>query len=219
MAEFGLTKDEALVVSDHMPVWAVFSAVEGDGAFVATYSMSEHGGWQAEVLRRRVPILYAANRSDVDAATKAAIPKRLGWAAKKPDVPTLWEGKIGLLARGMVLCEDLLFVAGPPDLFSTANGDNPHPYTPAAAESLREQREALAGKHGTLLWAVSAKDGKKLSETKLDGLPTWDGLIAARGRLYLTMQDGTVTCFSGKASSGPTQSRPTNSVVPVNPCK
>ena len=28
MAEFALTKDEALVVSDHMPVWAVFSAVE-----------------------------------------------------------------------------------------------------------------------------------------------------------------------------------------------
>jgi deoxyribonuclease-1-like protein len=28
MAEFALTQDEALVVSDHMPVWAVFSAVE-----------------------------------------------------------------------------------------------------------------------------------------------------------------------------------------------
>ena len=36
MGEFALTKDEALVVSDHMPVWAVFSAVEGDGGGVAT---------------------------------------------------------------------------------------------------------------------------------------------------------------------------------------
>ena len=45
---------------------------------------------------------------------------------------------------------------------------------------------------------VSAEDGKKRSELKLDGLPAWDGLIAARGRLFLTMNNGTVVCFSGK---------------------
>ena len=31
MVEFALTEDEALVVSDYLPVWAVFSAVEGGG--------------------------------------------------------------------------------------------------------------------------------------------------------------------------------------------
>ena len=31
MAEFGLTKAEALKVSDHLPVWAAFSVYEGEG--------------------------------------------------------------------------------------------------------------------------------------------------------------------------------------------
>ena len=78
-----------------------------------------------------------------------------------------------------------------------ADGDKPHPYTPAAAAALRSQREALDGELGMVLMAVSADNGKKVSETKLDGLPAWDGLIAAQGRLYLTMQDGTVRCFRG----------------------
>jgi outer membrane protein assembly factor BamB len=143
-------------------------------------------------------LLYAANRSDFDTVARKANRKPLPWQAKKPDIPTLWKNKIGLLARGMVLCDKILFVAGPPDRFGVAAGDAPHPYTPAATQSLRSQREALEGKKGSLLCAVSAGDGEELSEHKLDGLPAWDGLIAARGRLYLTMQDGTVRCFSGE---------------------
>lgn len=71
-------------------------------------------------------------------------------------------------------------------------------YTLAPQEGLDAQREALDGKRGTLLWAVSADDGKKPAEYKLPGLPAWDALIAAQDRLYLTMQDGTVRCFSSK---------------------
>jgi hypothetical protein len=77
-----------------------------------------------------------------------------------------------------------------------ASGVVPHPYTPVSAEALRSQRVALEGKQGTRLWAISAEDGRRLSEHKLDGLPAWDGLIAARGKLYLTMRDGTVTCLA-----------------------
>jgi outer membrane protein assembly factor BamB len=140
-------------------------------------------------------LLYAANQSDFSAHAAKANRERLPWSARKPDIPTLWKGKIDLLARGMVLCGKVLFVAGPPDLFGVAPGDAPHPYAPASAESLQAQREALEGKGGSLLWAVSSDDGRKLSEHKLDGLPAWDGLIAARGRLYMTMQDGTVMCM------------------------
>ncbi len=146
-------------------------------------------------------LLYAANRSDFAAATAAANGRRLPWTAKKPDVPTRWKAKIGLLARGMVLSDKILFVAGPPDLFGVAPGEAPHPYSLASAQSLRSQREALEGKRGTLLCAISADDGRKLSETKLDGLPAWDGLIAARGRLYLTMQNGTVRCLSSETGN------------------
>ena len=37
MAEFGLTTEQALEVSDHMPVWAEFSVFEsGSGAVIAS---------------------------------------------------------------------------------------------------------------------------------------------------------------------------------------
>jgi outer membrane protein assembly factor BamB len=143
-------------------------------------------------------LLYAASRSDFDNTVGTEDEKPLPWSAKKPDIPTLWKRKIGLLAWGMVVCDQILFVAGPPDLFGVASGDAPHPYAPASAQSLRSQREALSGKKGSVLWAVSAGDGRKLSEQKMNGLPAWDGLIAAQGRLYVTMRDGVVRCFSGK---------------------
>ncbi len=146
-------------------------------------------------------LLYAANRSAFGPTAINRRRKPIPWHQKKPDIPSRWKSKIALLGRSMVLSDRILFVAGPPDLFGVAAGDAPYPYTPAAADALQAQREALAGKKGTLLWAVAADDGKKLSEFKLDGLPAWDGLIAARGRLYLTMQDGTVRCFSGKAGT------------------
>jgi hypothetical protein len=147
-------------------------------------------------------VLYAANRSDFDPLTEKSDKKRLSWSAKKPDIPTRWKRKIDLLARGMVLCDKVLFVAGPPDLLGVVQGDTPHPYTPVAEQSLQSQREALDGKQGTLLCAFSSADGEKLSEHRLDGLPAWDGLIAARGRLYVTMQDGTVACFRGGREDG-----------------
>ena len=93
----------------------------------------------------------------------------------------------------------VLFLIGPPDLFGVTRRDSRHPYTPAPAEALQAQREAMEGKAGSLLLAVAAKDGKTLREYRLQALPAWDGLIAARGRLYLTLQDGSVMCFSGKA--------------------
>jgi len=48
---------------------------------------------------------------------------------------------------------------------------------------------------GALLWAVSAVDGKRLAQLELDALPVWDGMAAAKGRLYLTTADGSVRCF------------------------
>jgi len=49
-----------------------------------------------------------------------------------------------------------------------------------------------------MLWAVSTADGKKLTEHKLASPPVFDGLIAARGRLYLATRDGRLTCMGAK---------------------
>jgi hypothetical protein len=45
---------------------------------------------------------------------------------------------------------------------------------------------------------VKAADGTKLAEHKLDVPPVFDGLIAAGGRLFMSMADSTVVCLGGK---------------------
>ena len=101
------------------------------------------------------------------------------------------------MARAMVLAGKTLFVAGPPDVVDEKDawGRFLEPNTRA---KLDEQVAALAGQKGALLWAVSADDGKKLAEFKLDSPPVFDGMVAANGRLYLAMKDGNILCFGGK---------------------
>jgi hypothetical protein len=102
-----------------------------------------------------------------------------------------------LQAKAMVLAGDTLFVAGPPDIV-----DEEAAFYALDEEEVRrklaEQSELLRGREGGLLWAVSAGNGKRLAELKLDSIPTWDGMIASQGKLYMTTVDGEVVCYSGK---------------------
>jgi hypothetical protein len=102
-----------------------------------------------------------------------------------------------LQARALLVADDTLFVAGPPDIMSEedaffAMDDD------AVLEKLAEQSALIKGREGGLMWAVSAENGKKLSELKLDALPVWDGMIASGGNLYLSKINGEVECFSEK---------------------
>ncbi len=45
------------------------------------------------------------------------------------------------------------------------------------------------------LWAFSATDGTDIARVELDGLPAGEGLSAAYGKLYVTMQEGRVICL------------------------
>jgi hypothetical protein len=71
-----------------------------------------------------------------------------------------------------------LYLAGPPDVVDP--GD---PW--GAAE----------GRKGGLLWAVSAQDGSKMAEYKLEAPPVFDGMIAVGGKLYISTTDGRVVCL------------------------
>jgi len=101
-----------------------------------------------------------------------------------------------LLVNAMALGGRTLFVAGPPDL---ADETQMMDFLPGADDhvnkQLRRQKEAWHGKHGGILWAVSAQSGEKLAECKLDTYPVFDGLIVAEGRVYMSMLDGTVRCY------------------------
>jgi len=108
-----------------------------------------------------------------------------------------WNQDTPLLVRAMVLAAGTLFVAGPPDLVDEEEVFR-NLSDPAIQAKLADQVSALQGQKGALLWAVSASDGKKLAEYTLDTVPAWDGMAAARGRLYFSTIDGRVICMGGK---------------------
>jgi outer membrane protein assembly factor BamB len=92
-----------------------------------------------------------------------------------------WSVRIPVRVRAMLVAADKLFVAGPPDVVPD---DDP--------------LAAFEGRLGAFLWAFSGSDGEKLAEVaKLDAPPVYDGLIAAAGKLYLSLEDGRVLCVGG----------------------
>lgn len=105
-----------------------------------------------------------------------------------------WTRELPCIARGMVLTGDKLFVAGPPHILDERKSFV-SPEAPDIRKASAEQEAAWAGKKGGFLLSVDPKDGKLLSRCTLDVAPTWDGLIAAQGRLFMSTLDGSVVCL------------------------
>jgi hypothetical protein len=89
--------------------------------------------------------------------------------------PPKWQDWVPIRIRAMVAAADRLFVAGPPDVLDA-----------------QDPMAAFEGRAGGVLRVYSTAGGKALSEHKLDSPPVFDGMIAARGRLFLSACDGTV---------------------------
>ncbi|MCH7726005.1 MAG: LamG domain-containing protein [Planctomycetes bacterium] len=107
-----------------------------------------------------------------------------------------WTKDIPIVVQAMVKANDTLFIVGPPDVVDEEKTfQQLTARDPRVAAMLARQEALLQGKEGSLIWAVSATDGKKLAELKLDSLPVWDGLAAAQGKLFLSTADGKVVCL------------------------
>jgi hypothetical protein len=89
---------------------------------------------------------------------------------------TRWEQPLPIQVRAMILAGQVLFVAGPPA------GTNVGPWDRGEGQP-------------SLLLAVSAADGKTLAQTELPSVPLFDGLAAAGGRLYISLENGAVACL------------------------
>ncbi len=100
-----------------------------------------------------------------------------------------------LIVRAMVLAGGTLFVAGPPDVLDEEAAVKRR-WDDDVQQQLAEQDAALEGRRGASLWSLSAADGKRLAELKLESMPVWDGMAAAGGRLYLSTADGKVLCLA-----------------------
>jgi len=92
-----------------------------------------------------------------------------------------WQVQIPITGKAMVLAGDTVFVVGAPLVFP-----------------IEDLSAAYAGRRGAVLMAMSAKDGAKQAEYKLDVLPAWDGLAAAYGKLFLVNQDGGIECWGAE---------------------
>jgi outer membrane protein assembly factor BamB len=99
--------------------------------------------------------------------------------------PPLWTSWIPIRIRAMVKAGDAIFVAGPPDVLDP---DDPF--------------GGFEGRKGALLAAVSAKDGSKLAQRRLAVPPVFDGLIAAEGRLFVSLEDGSLACLADEVARG-----------------
>jgi outer membrane protein assembly factor BamB len=100
------------------------------------------------------------------------------FATDKQSGKQTWSRRIPVRVNAMVATDELLFVAGPPDVVD--------PKDPLAA---------FEGRKGGVLSAVDTATGETRWDYSLPAPPVFNGMAAARGRLYLAMQDGSIACF------------------------
>jgi hypothetical protein len=100
-----------------------------------------------------------------------------------------WSVTVPILARAMVLGDRHLFIAGPDDVLEEkGKGEDKQ-------KEILAQEAALLGRSGGTLWSVSAEDGAKLAEYRLESPPIFDGMAIAQGRLFISQMNGVLTCW------------------------
>jgi len=94
-----------------------------------------------------------------------------------------WMERIRVRIRAMLLTDNILAAAGPPDEVD--------PEDPLGA---------FEGRKGGVLCLLDRATGKKIAEIEEPSPVVFNGIAAARGRLVLTEEDGSVVCFAREAS-------------------
>jgi outer membrane protein assembly factor BamB len=104
--------------------------------------------------------------------------KGIGYTRAEPAEWTCW---MPIRVRAMVKASDQLVIAGPPDEFNEED-----PFAP------------FEGRRGGRLAVLSPADGTVAFERELESEPVFDGMIAAEDRLFISLRDGTLTCFGAE---------------------
>jgi hypothetical protein len=136
--------------------------------------------------------LFATPKNPAAAKPAAGPHRKRGRGRWRPT----WSQQLPFHVRAMVLAGETLFIAGPPD---PADEGAPKAFVLANPLSERQLEQAAAawnGERGAMLWAVSAADGGKLSARPLKSPPVWDGMAAAGGRLFVSLQGGAIQCWA-----------------------
>jgi len=89
-----------------------------------------------------------------------------------------WLKRVRVRVRAMVITPKRLFVSGPPDLLDPLDPFGPY-----------------EGRKGGLLLVFDASNGEQLADYRLPSPPVFNGMAAARGRLFIATQDGQLLCL------------------------
>ncbi len=137
--------------------------------------------------------LFGATRENSPTPQPAPQRKRGEKKPRKPQAPrkapTLWTNTDSLIVRALAMGGERIALAGPVDLGKKSEG------AALAFENEPDARAAFEGKKGIFLRIANATDGKTVSQISLPAMPAFDGMSTAGGKLYISLQDGTVTCF------------------------
>lgn len=193
-----------LMVFDHACVYGFDRKPE----YLCNASVQEYYLYRADrqVSREAIERVQKAARR-IDSASPSRGAASSDWAVRKQfslasqSAATFhWaQGNPPIQARAMVLAGKTLFVAGPPDVLDEEAALR-NPDDPAIRKRLASQTAALRGRQGAQLLAFDAADGRLLAAWELGSMPTFDGMAAARGRLYLTTVDGKVICLGSQGT-------------------
>ncbi len=155
------------------------------------------------LLPRQTYSLYAAEKNP--SVLEAAPKKRRGRKGKVTTSGPVGRYKIHwqkdglpLLVNAMVVAGKHLIVAGPPDL---ADETKMLGYRPGARDALNQQLQAQdaawRGARGGILQVRSTETGAQIGAYKLDSFPRFDGMSVAEGKLFMSLVNGTVSCYAG----------------------
>lgn len=151
-------------------------------------------GYQDGYESVREPRLIAWNK-DAKVVTKNSGSK----GRRASQVSNNWQADVPVCVEGLVLSEDRLFMAGSPridrnpvrELLAKQNADR---YD--ADPLFKSTEDTITGKKGGVLYGAKKENGARLMQIDLPSIPVFDGLIAADERLYISMRNGVVMCFS-----------------------
>ncbi len=119
-----------------------------------------------------------------------ATPEKGSFVQKK------WDAYVPIVTRAMALAGKSLFISGPPHTVNEEYAfERLAAKDPAIQKQLEEEDASLEGHRGAKLWIMNVETGSQDGSLDLDSPPVWDGMVVARGKLYVATMDGQVKCF------------------------
>ncbi|MBN2450179.1 MAG: PQQ-binding-like beta-propeller repeat protein, partial [Lentisphaeria bacterium] len=100
-----------------------------------------------------------------------------------PEERYTWQTRVPYRVCAMLLAGapgERLFLAGVPDRVGAAE----------------DPLGCIEGRSGAALLVLDAATGKQIGQLDLPAPPVWDGMAAAEGRLYMTLENGNLLCLA-----------------------